>query len=305
MSSYLLYILISFASMFLTCYFIYWFISLFNFKNTNKIALILITIDVLIHIIAPIENIVEYTKYVDTQVKIDPTLTISEVVSTYAQYAVYIIIDLCAYFTFIYLFYGNILTFKSERAKQFERSYNGKGNLLVHISRVLMSILSILCLALAIILFVTSKAISVIVVALFLIAISIVMVYLVVKSFIVSKTGVKTKVRQDRITNYYFIIISKYDTYLFSNLENKSFKEALNGLDDKYYIDEYGIINDGSKKLIYGIRLDDISDDDLNKISMNRVYNDKLINILSTLDKINQKIITVDSDYNIIDEKKR
>lgn len=305
MSSYLLFILISFASMFLTCYFIYWFISLFNLKNTNKIAFILITIDVLIHIISPIEQIIEYTKYIDTQIKIDPTITIEEVVGDYAQYAVYIIIDLSAYFTFIYLFYGNILIFKSERAKQFERAFNGKKNIMVHISRVLMCLLSVICLGLAIILFITSKVISVIVVALFLIAIAIFMVYLVVKSFIATKTGVKVKVGQDRITSYYFIIITKFDTYLFEGMEGKSFKEGLNGLDDIYYIDEFGIINDTSKKLIYGMRVDDISEEHLSRILMNRVYNDKLINILSTLDKINQKVITVDESYNIIDEKKR
>ncbi len=305
MSSYLIDIFMSFASMFLTCYFIYWIVGLFKLKNPSKVAFIVITIDVILHLLVPIEGIINYTNHIGDQIKVDHTITKEDVIATYAQYAVWIIVDLSAYFLFVYLYFGNVVVFKSQRARQFERTYNGKSNLIVHITRALMCVLSGLCIGGAILLFIMSHLVYVVVLCIFLLLIAALMIFLVVKSFMASKGSVKTKTSQDKISNYYFIIITKFETYLFEGDGTKSFKEAINGLDDIYYIDEYGIINDGTKKLVYGIRLDDISENYLSRILMNRIYNERLVNILSTLDKINQKVITVDSDYNIIDEKKR
>ncbi len=305
MSNYLLNIIISFGSMFLTCYLIYWFVGLFHSSNGNKIAFILITLDVILHLLSPIEGLINYNKYIEDMANQGSIVSNDEMIETISYLIVNIIIDIAAYFTFVYLFYAEFIIFKSARAKQFEREYQGKSNFVLYLSRTIMVILALLSLSGAILLFVVSKSQYVIVIGLFLIALTIFISYLFVRTFKGVKKGVKVRTKQDKITNYYFIIITDEETYLFEGNSNKTFKDALNHFDDNYYIDEYGYIYGLDKRIIYGLRVDRLNEDLVAKLDMNRIYNDKLINILSGLDKINQKIITVDEDYNVIKEEKR
>ncbi len=305
MSNYLLNIIISFGSMFLTCYLIYWFVGLFRSSNGNKIAFVLITLDVILHLLSPIEGLINYNKYIEDMANQGSIVSNDEMIETISYLIVNIIIDIAAYFTFVYLFYAEFIIFKSARAKQFEREYQGKSNFVLYLSRVIMVILALLSLSGAILLFVVSKSKYVIVIGLFLIALTIFISYLFIHTFKGVKKGIKVRTKQDKITNYYFIIITDEETYLFEGNSNKTFKDALNHFDDNYYIDEYGYIYGLDKRIIYGLKVDRLNEDLVAKLDMNRIYNDKLINILSGLDKINQKIITVDEDYNVIKEEKR
>ena len=305
MSSYFLSIISSFISIFLTCYFIYWIVSLFKSVKGPKIAFILITLDVICHLIYPIQMLFSLDTIIEENRKNGYMVTTDDVIQLYLFFIADIIVVVSAYLTFIYLFYAKNFVFKSGRAKQFEREYSGKSNVVLNISRVLFLFFALIVLTIAIIIFATSPTKYTILIGLILIVISLFLTYLFIRTFIGTKKGVKVKTKQEKINDYYFIVITDYDTYLYEGNSSLSFKEALNGMDENYYIDEYGYITGHVKKVVYGIRISNISVDELNNLKMEKVNNDKLIDILSSLDKVHQKVIKVDENFNVISEENR
>lgn len=305
MSSYFLSIISSFISIFLTCYFIYWIVSLFKSVKGPKIAFILITLDVICHLIYPIQMLFSLDTIIEENRKNGYMVTTDDVIQLYLLFIADIIVVVSAYLTFIYLFYAKNFVFKSGRAKQFEREYSGKSNVVLNISRVLFLFFALIVLTIAIIIFATSPTKYTILIGLILIVISLFLTYLFIRTFIGTKKGVKVKTKQEKTNDYYFIVITDYDTYLYESNSSLSFKEALNGMDENYYIDEYGYITGYVKKVVYGIRISNISVDELNNLKMEKVNNDKLIDILSSLDKVHQKVIKVDENFNVISEENR
>lgn len=305
MSSYFISIISSFISIFLTCYFIYWIVSLFKSVKGPKIAFILITLDVICHLIYPIQMLFSLDTIIEENRKNGYMVTTDDVIQLYLFFIADIIVVVSAYLTFIYLFYAKNFVFKSGRAKQFEREYSGKSNVVLNISRVLFLFFALIVLTIAIIIFATSPTKYTILIGLILIVISLFLTYLFIRTFIGTKKGVKVKTKQEKINDYYFIVITDYDTYLYEGNSSLSFKEALNGMDENYYIDEYGYITGYVKKVVYGIRISNISVDELNNLKMEKVNNDKLIDILSSLDKVHQKVIKVDENFNVISEENR
>lgn len=305
MSSYFVSIISSFISIFLTCYFIYWIVSLFRSVKGPKIAFILITLDVVCHLIYPIEMLCNLDSIIEENRKNGVMVTSDQVMQMYILFIADIIVVLSAYLVFIYLFYAKNIVFKSARAKQFEREYSGKSNVVLNISRVLFVLLALILLATVIIIFATSPTKYTIGIAVVLILILIFLLYLFIRTFIGTKKGIEVKTKQEKTNDYYFIVITDYETYLYQNNSSLSFKEALNGMDQNYYIDEYGYITGFVKKVVYGIRISNISLDELNNLKMEKIENEKLVDILSKLDKVHQKVIKVDENFNVISEENR
>ncbi len=305
MSSYFISIISSFISIFLTCYFIYWIVSLFRSVKGPKIAFVLITLDVLCHLIYPIEMLFNLDSIIEENRKNGVMVTSDQVMQMYILFIADIIVVLSAYLVFIYLFYAKNIVFKSARAKQFEREYSGKSNVVLNISRVLFVLLALILLATVIIIFATKPTKYTIGIAVVLILISIFLLYLFIRTFIGTKKGIEVKTKQEKTNEYYFIVITDYETYLYQNNSTLSFKEALNGMDQNYYIDEYGYITGIVKKVVYGIRISNISLEELNNLKMEKIENEKLVDILSKLDKVHQKVIKVDENFNVISEENR
>lgn len=305
MSSYFVSIISSFISIFLTCYFIYWIVSLFKSVKGPKIAFILITIDVICHLIYPVQMLFSLDTIIEENRKNGYMVTTDDVIQLYLIFIADIIVIVSAYMTFIYLFYAKNFVFKSSRAKQFEREYSGKSNVVLNISRVLFLVFALIILSTAIVIFATSPTKYTILIGFILVLISIFLIYLFIRTFIGTKKGVKVKTKQEKTNDYYFIVITDFDTYLYESNSSLSFKEALNGMDENYYIDEYGYITGYVKKVVYGIRISNITCEELNNLKMEKVNNDKLIEILSSLDKVHQKVIKVDENFNVISQANR
>ncbi len=305
MYSYFSSVIASFISMFFTCYAIYWIVSLFRSVKGPKIAFILITLDVLAHLSGPISSIANMDSIVNDYRNNGIEITNDTIFELYVIYIANIVVILAAYFSFIYLFYTRNLVFKSARAKQFEREYNRKSNVLLNISRTIFLLFGLSAFVLAILLFVKKTSNMVIMAGLFLILVSVFLFYLFARTFVGIKRGIQVKTKQEKTNDYYFIIITDFATYLYQSNSDLSFKEALNGLDSYYYIDEYGYIKGAYKKVVYGIRISNISEEELGMLNMERIYNDKLEHILSSLDKVHQKVITVDEEFNVISETNR
>lgn len=305
MSEYFVSIIVSFINVFINCYLIYWIVSLFRSVKGPKVAFILITIDVCLQLISPIKTIINLSSNVDELRKNGVEITNEYITEVVIICVCSILVVLSAYLIFLYLFYFKNFVFKSARAKKFEREYSGKGKVLTIISRVFLIVFGLSFIVGSIILFVTNNDKYVVYLGILFFVIGIFLTYLFIKSFIGLKNSVHTRTNQEKISKYYFIIISDYNTYLFENNGDISFKDALNGFDDLYYVDEFCIIKGADKRIVYGLKISQISEGDLAKLNMNRVYDDKLISVLRTLDKVHQKVITIDEYYNIVSEENR
>ena len=295
----------NFISMFLTCYLIYWIVSLFRSAKGAKIAFILVTIDVIIHLIEPVRIIFYIPEYVDKLRANGNSITNDDVISLYVAYGAEILAVITSYLMFIYIFYGKNIIIKSARAREFEREFSGKGKSLLYLSRILMSIFAIAFIVIGIYLLININNKTIIAISILFFLLSLALITMLIRSFIGLKGREKVKTVQAKSNDYCFIIITNYNTYLFENESDISFKEALSGLDELYYIDEFGLIKGFEKKVIYGLRISNISSEELSKLKMKRVDNLKLENKLKELDKVHQKIITIDEDYNVVEEKDR
>ena len=291
-------ILSGFISTFLSCYLIYWIVSLFKSSKGAKIAFVLITLDVLSMLIYPIIELVfviqNYNNYEGNSAVYYIIYVVATIISTIAAYAL-----------FVYLFYGSNIHFKSARLRQFERQYNGKSNILNIFFKILLSLFAIASISMGVYLIVNKTVSKGIVGAIGLFIFAAVIIGFIGKSFIGEKKITK-HTKKESSNDFYFLISTNTNKYLYQSKGDKSFKDSLNGFDDYFVIDELGIIKGPDfKKNIYFINVSYFDTNYLNKLDMEYVDNNKIVDIILNIDKLHQKVVTVDDLFNVINIKDR
>ena len=240
-------ILSGFISTFLSCYLIYWIVSLFKSSKGAKIAFVLITLDVLSMLIYPIIELVfviqNYNNYEGNSAVYYIIYVVATIISTIAAYAL-----------FVYLFYGSNIHFKSARLRQFERQYNGKSNTLNIFFKILLSLFAIASISMGVYLIVNKTVSKGIVGAIGLFIFAAVIIGFIGKSFIGEKKITK-HTKKESSNDFYFLISTNTNKYLYQSKGDKSFKDSLNGFDDYFVIDVQDYIDESvvSSGNYYGV----------------------------------------------------
>lgn len=301
----------SFISEFMTFYLIYFIVSLFKSAKGRLISFILITLSYIGYLVWPIMSIIAFSTDIGQLSELDRNSLGNEITMIYIVYAAQILTTTIAYFLFTYLFYGRSIQFKNRRLKAFEKAYNGKQNILSIICQIGMIILSIALIVIGIVLFANIKSVSsgkllmVIISSSALVVVGLIILIVTLLGFRKKGVNVSKVVKIEKSNDFYFYIKTQYESYLYKS-NGRTLKDSINGFDDYYVIENFGtIIQNGNKKEIYGLNVSSVDHNLLNLINLDLIKNDKLYNLIISIDKLNKEVITVDDEFNVINRKNR
>lgn len=301
----------SFISEFMTFYLIYFIVSLFRSAKGRLISFILITLSYIGYLVWPIMSIIAFSTDIGQLSELDRNSLGNEITMIYIVYAAQILTTTIAYFLFTYLFYGRSIQFKNRRLKAFEKAYNGKQNILSIICQIGMIILSIALIVIGIVLFANIKSVSsgkllmVIISSSALVVVGLIILIVTLLGFRKKGVNVSKVVKIEKSNDFYFYIKTQYESYLYKS-NGRTLKDSINGFDDYYVIENFGtIIQNGNKKEIYGLNVSSVDHNLLNLINLDLIKNDKLYNLIISIDKLNKEVITVDDEFNVINRKNR
>ncbi len=301
----------SFISEFMTFYLIYFIVSLFRSAKGRLISFILITLSYIGYLVWPIMSIIAFSTDIGQLSELDRNSLGNEITMIYIVYAAQILTTTIAYFLFTYLFYGRSIQFKNRRLKAFEKAYNGKQNILSIICQIGMIILSIALIVIGIVLFANIKSVSsgkllmVIISSSALVVVGLIILIVTLLGFRKKGVNVSKVVKIEKSNDFYFYIKTQYESYLYKS-NGRTLKDSINGFDDYYVIENFGtIIQNGNKKEIYGLNVSSVDHNLLNLINLDLIKNDKLYDLIISIDKLNKEVITVDDEFNVINRKNR
>ncbi len=301
----------SFISEFMTFYLIYFIVSLFRSAKGRLISFILITLSYIGYLVWPIMSIIAFSTDIGQLSELDRNSLGNEITMIYIVYAAQILTTTIAYFLFTYLFYGRSIQFKNRRLKAFEKAYNGKQNILSIICQIGMIILSIALIVIGIVLFANIKSVSsgkllmVIISSSALVVVGLIILIVTLLGFRKKGVNVSKVVKIEKTNDFYFYIKTQYESYLYKS-NGRTLKDSINGFDDYYVIENFGtIIQNGNKKEIYGLNVSSVDHNLLNLINLDLIKNDKLYDLIISIDKLNKEVITVDDEFNVINRKNR
>jgi hypothetical protein len=174
-----------------------------------------------------------------------------------------------------------------------------------------MIIISVVLIVIGIVLLINIKSVSsgrllmVIISSSALIVVGLIILIISLLSFRKKGINVSKVVKIEKSNDFYFYIKTQYESYLYKS-NGRTLKDSINGFDDYYVIENFGtIIQNGNKKEIYGLNVSLVDHNLLNLINLDLIKNDKLYNIIISIDKLNKEVITIDDDFNVISRKNR